>query len=138
MAIGGESTGWLLEQIDGKPINSIQVSYPKAEKLEKLENQRVNATGKIGHRQGVETGEQPVLEVSTIKPAQARVPTVAFNLSDSQWRLEYTGGGGVLDHSQATLSFPEQTDEHFEWKDPYLLIYCKGLDKPLRFTQLPP
>jgi heat shock protein HslJ len=26
--------------------------------------------------------------------------------------------------------------ERFEWKDPYLLIYCKGLEKPLRFTKM--
>jgi len=31
-----------------------------------------------------------------------------------------------------------QTAERFEWKAPYLLIYCKGLDKPLRFTRTPP
>jgi heat shock protein HslJ len=28
-----------------------------------------------------------------------------------------------------------QDAERFEWKDPYLLIYCKGLEKPLRFTR---
>ena len=30
-----------------------------------------------------------------------------------------------------------QAAERFEWKDPYLLIYCKGMDKPLRFAQVP-
>ena len=29
-----------------------------------------------------------------------------------------------------------QAAERFEWKDPYLLIYSKGSDKPLRFTRL--
>jgi heat shock protein HslJ len=29
-----------------------------------------------------------------------------------------------------------QAAERFEWKDPYLLIYCKGLEKPLRFTRM--
>ena len=28
--------------------------------------------------------------------------------------------------------------ERFEWKDPYLLIYCKGFEKPLRFTRMTP
>jgi heat shock protein HslJ len=28
--------------------------------------------------------------------------------------------------------------ERFEWKDPYFLIYCKGFEKPLRFTRLTP
>ena len=31
-----------------------------------------------------------------------------------------------------------QTAEHFELKDPYLLIYCKGLEKPLRFKRMAP
>jgi heat shock protein HslJ len=31
-----------------------------------------------------------------------------------------------------------QTAERFEWKDPYLLIYCKGFGKPLRFTRQSP
>jgi heat shock protein HslJ len=31
-----------------------------------------------------------------------------------------------------------QAAEHFEWKDPYLLIYSNGLDKPLRFTRASP
>jgi heat shock protein HslJ len=30
-----------------------------------------------------------------------------------------------------------QAAERFEWKDPYLLIYCKGVEKPLRFTRMP-
>jgi heat shock protein HslJ len=29
-----------------------------------------------------------------------------------------------------------QAAERFEWKAPYLLIYCKGFDKPMRFTKL--
>jgi len=29
-----------------------------------------------------------------------------------------------------------QAAERFEWKDPFLLIYCKGLEKPLRFTRM--
>ena len=41
MAIGGGSIGWILElesavTIDGKPVNSILVSYRKTEELEKL------------------------------------------------------------------------------------------------------
>jgi heat shock protein HslJ len=29
-----------------------------------------------------------------------------------------------------------QAAERFEWKDPYLLIYCNGFEKPLRFTRM--
>lgn len=28
-----------------------------------------------------------------------------------------------------------QAAERFEWQDPYLLLYCRGLEKPLRFTR---
>jgi META domain len=31
-----------------------------------------------------------------------------------------------------------QAAERFEWKDPYLLIYCKGIEKALRFTRIAP
>lgn len=76
MAVGGESTGWILElesttTIDGKQVKSIQVSYRKTEKLEQLENARVRVTGKIIHRHGVETGEHLVLDVSSIKETKA-------------------------------------------------------------------
>jgi len=76
VAIGGESTGWVLDleaptNIHGKQVNSIQVSYRKTAKLAKLENKRVKASGKLAHRQGVETGAQPVLDVSSIKEAKA-------------------------------------------------------------------
>ena len=72
MAIGAETTGWTIEldsetPIDGKPVHSVEISYPKTEKLEKLNNQRVKAKGKITHQQGVETGERTVLAVSSIK-----------------------------------------------------------------------
>jgi hypothetical protein len=76
MAIGGESIGWILEldsavTFDGKPVNSILVSYRKIKQLEKLENARVSVTGKITHRHGVETGEHLVLDVSSIKETKA-------------------------------------------------------------------
>jgi hypothetical protein len=29
-----------------------------------------------------------------------------------------------------------QAAERFEWKETYLLIYCKGFEKPLRFTRM--
>jgi heat shock protein HslJ len=194
MAIGAESTGWVLEfdsavNIGGKQLTSIQVSDPKAGELEALANTRVRITGKLGQRSGVETGEQPVLTVSSIKgPKDTHAPKAAFNLSGSEWHLEDIAGHAV-DHGQATLTFPEagkiagngscnrffgsaeingesikfsalgstrmacpeevmnqeskylealQAAERFEWKDPYLLIYCKGIEKPLRFTRTAP
>jgi hypothetical protein len=81
MAIGGESTGWTIQleseaTIDEKQVSSIEVDYPRTGKLEKLDNKRVTATGTISHRQGVETGERPVLVVSSIKEAKAATQPV--------------------------------------------------------------
>jgi hypothetical protein len=75
MSIGAESTGWAIDfesptDIDGKPVHSIQVSYRKTGKLEKLVNKRVKASGKLTYRRGVETGEQPILDVSSMKEAK--------------------------------------------------------------------
>jgi len=77
MAIGAETTGWMIQldsetTIDGKPVHSIEIAYPKTKKLEKLNNQRVKAKGTITHRHGVETGDRTVLEVSSIKAAKAK------------------------------------------------------------------
>jgi hypothetical protein len=72
MAVGAETTGWAIEldepmPIDGKPAKSIEISYPKTKKLERLEKEHVVATGTLTHRHGVETGDRPVLEVSYLK-----------------------------------------------------------------------
>jgi len=117
MAIGGESTGWVVDldsaiTIDGKQVISIQVNYRKIGKLEKLQDKRVTATGKLTHRQGVETGEQPVLDISSINEAKATAQPApaqssSFNLANSEWLLEDLNGSAVLDNVQATLTFPE-------------------------------
>lgn len=61
MAIGGESTGWIVEldpavTIGAKELHSIQVTYGETARLEEVANKRVRAVGKLGHRSGVETG----------------------------------------------------------------------------------
>lgn len=81
MAIGGESTGWILElestnTIDGRQVNSIQVSYRNTADLEKLENARVRVTGNVTRRHGVETGEHLVLDASSIKEINATAQPV--------------------------------------------------------------
>ena len=197
MAIGGESSGWVVEldpaiTVGGKQLSSIQVRDSKPEELEALANERVRITGKLGRRLGVETGEQPVLIVSSIKGAKAApgapAQRDAFSLSGSEWFLAELDGHPA-EHGQATLTFPDggkvagngscnrffgsaeingesikfsamgstrmacpeavmnqeakylqalQVAERFEWKDPYLLIYCKGIEMPLRFTRTAP
>ena len=77
MAIGAETTGWMIQldsetTIGGKPVHSVEIAYPKTAKLEKLNNQRVRAKGKIAHRHGTETGERTVLEVQSIKVLKAK------------------------------------------------------------------
>lgn len=72
MAIGGESTGWAIQldheiTIEGKQVSSLEIDYPKTKRLEKLENKPVNASGKITHRHGVESGDRIILEVTWLK-----------------------------------------------------------------------
>jgi hypothetical protein len=73
MAIGGESTGWMVQvdsetTIDGKPISSIEVSDTrKPKQLEDFDNKRVKIAGKVVYRHGVETGVQSYIEIPTIK-----------------------------------------------------------------------
>ena len=80
MAIGAETTGWMVQvdsdtMIDGKPISSIEVSDTrKPKELEGFENKRVKIAGKVAYRHGVETGTQSYVEITNIKavPAQSK------------------------------------------------------------------
>jgi len=77
MAIGGESTGWMVNlepkvTVDGKNLESVEIDYTKTEKLEKLENKMVVAKGKLTVRHGTERGDRQVLEVSSIKEMTPR------------------------------------------------------------------
>jgi hypothetical protein len=58
-----------------KKINSIEVRSHSASKLEQLANKQVKTSGKVVHRQGVETGEQPALDISSIKEAKGTADT---------------------------------------------------------------
>jgi heat shock protein HslJ len=117
MAIGGETTGWVIQlesemTIDGKQLSSIELDYHKTGRLEKLQNQRVQVVGTLSHRQGVETGERTILVASSIREAKATgqpksAQTVPFGLIGSEWLLEDLSGSGVMDGIQATITFPE-------------------------------
>jgi len=72
MAIGAETSGWSIElnpvlTIDGHQLSSLEVKSSDPKKLEKLENQTVKATGKLTYTTGVETGQRPILNLSSIK-----------------------------------------------------------------------
>jgi len=77
MAVGAESTGWMVQvdsdtMVDGKPISSIEVSDSrKPEQLEGFDNERVKIAGKVVYRHGVETGIQPYVEITSIKAVPA-------------------------------------------------------------------
>jgi heat shock protein HslJ len=117
MAMGGESTGWMIQleaetTIEGKSVSSIEVAYSKTSSLEKLADKRVKATGKVSHRHGVESGERTILEIASIEEIEdtnhgARPTGGTFSLSGSEWLLEDLGGSGVLDQVQVTITFPE-------------------------------
>jgi hypothetical protein len=76
MAIGAESTGWIVQVdsgaiIDGKPISSIEVNYEKKPaELEKFDNKLVKIAGKVAYRHGVERGVQSYIEINSIKAAK--------------------------------------------------------------------
>src|SRR5215470_15300592 len=85
MAIGAESTGWAIQldspvTIDGKQLDSIEVQSRKKKKLEALVDKRVEATGKITQRHGVETGDRSILVIFSIKEAPASTQTSSFTL----------------------------------------------------------
>ncbi len=80
MAIGGETTSWAIQldsvtSINGKPVDTLEVDLRDRGKLERLNNQRVRATGKLSRRTGVETGVRSVLEISFLE--EAAVPSNA-------------------------------------------------------------
>ena len=94
MAIGAESTGWMVQVdsetiIDGKPISSIEVSdIRKPKQLEELDNKRVKIAGKVLYRHGVETGVQPYVEITTIKAVHRTETNPKLNLvgyTPNQW-----------------------------------------------------
>ena len=72
MAIGAETTGWAIDlnpvlTVNGKQVSSLEVKSSNPKKLESLENKFVKAKGTLTNAVGVETGERPVLNLSSIK-----------------------------------------------------------------------
>lgn len=86
MAIGAETSGWAIEldpalTVNGNQVTSIEIQYSNAQKLEALANKTVKATGKLSNAVGVETGQRPILTVSSIKPTKS-TPTPAPTTAD--------------------------------------------------------
>jgi hypothetical protein len=77
MAIGGESTGWMVDlepklTVDGKSLQSVEIDYANTEKLQKLENKMVKAKGTLTVRHTPERGDRQVLKVSSIKETKVK------------------------------------------------------------------
>jgi hypothetical protein len=72
MAIGAETSGWLIElnpaiTLDGKQLTSLEVQSSDTQKLESLNGQWVQAKGTLSSISGVETGARTILQVSSVK-----------------------------------------------------------------------
>jgi hypothetical protein len=99
MAIGAETTGWTIEldsetTIDGKVATSIQISDSQhPQRLASFEDKHVRIVGKLGHRQGVETGDQPFLEILSI---QATKPPAQLNQARDHWLGRWDGPEGTF------------------------------------------
>jgi heat shock protein HslJ len=118
MAIGAETTGWILQVssetvIDGKPISSIEVSDTrKPKQLDDFANKVVKISGKVVYRHGVETGTQPYIEVQTIKVVAKPISSspaqpLPFSLVGTAWSLEDLAGQAMNQSAHATLTFPD-------------------------------
>jgi hypothetical protein len=73
VAIGGETTGWAIQldsplEVEGKKLNSIEVDTgDNEEKANELENKKVQITGTLEKRYGVERGEYWVIAAKEIE-----------------------------------------------------------------------
>ncbi len=72
MAIGAETSGWAIEvdppiDVHGKQVSSIEVVALDSKKLEELATKTVKATGILSNVTGIETGQRPVLNLTSIK-----------------------------------------------------------------------
>ena len=75
-AIGAETTGWAIQldaplTVEGNELRRIEI-YGDEKRWSHLAEKKVEATGKISFREGIERGRYPVLEVQTIQEAQPR------------------------------------------------------------------
>jgi len=64
--------------------------------------------------------------------AETHGETIKFGLLASSRKMCAEGVMGQEGKYMAAL----QAAERFEWKDPYLLVYSQGMEKPLRFTRV--
>jgi hypothetical protein len=78
MAMGAETSGWAIElnpalDVRGKQVSSIEIVYLDSKKLEALVNKSVKASGFLSNATGIETGQRPVLNVTSIKAIKQKI-----------------------------------------------------------------
>ncbi|MCL6565414.1 MAG: hypothetical protein K6U09_03225 [Acidobacteriia bacterium] len=74
-AIGGETTGWAIQleaplEMDGQTLHELEVNS-QPERWADFEEKRVEASGRITWRRGVERGRWPVLEIESLRELSA-------------------------------------------------------------------
>lgn len=131
MAIGGESTGWAMEldaplRIAGKEVTTVEVNVSRIASPDQWLDQRVEATGNLAQRKGVETGPRTIFSAASMKAA---VPSPAFSLAGTLWLLEDLAGAGVMDNVQATLGFREEQEVAGNGS-------CNGFQGPVKISGL--
>lgn len=71
VAIGGETTGWAVDldkplQIRGETLTRIEI-HPVVREMDGLQNRRMEVTGTLEKRSGIERGEYWVIKVERIR-----------------------------------------------------------------------
>jgi heat shock protein HslJ len=103
---------WLLEDLSGsRVVGSIQatLSFP--------EHGKVAGNGSCNRFFGSAEISGDAIKLGPLASSRMACPQAVMNQES-----EYLGA--------------LQAAERFGWKDPYLLIYCKDFEKPLRFTRI--
>ena len=78
VAVGGETTGWAIQMEAEQKIGNIRLKQievdpaPRKIQLGGFLNKRVEVTGRLISRQGVERGERPVIVIETIQELEKR------------------------------------------------------------------
>ena len=112
LALSG--TAWLLVDLNGTP------TLPKVQAtLSFFEAGRVSGNGSCNRFTGSVTLAGDTLKIGPL--ASTRMACLNDNVGTQEDKYLKALGAAT----------------RYAWQDPYLVLYCDGYDKPLRFTRLP-
>jgi len=106
-------TEWLLADLNGTP------PLPKVQSTLSFEAGRVAGNGSCNRFTGSATISGDALKVGPL--ASTRMACLNDNVGAQEDKYLKALGAAT----------------RYAWQDPYLVVYCDGYDKPLRFTRLP-